>query len=36
VLIAINRNLAKDEEEAQGTARRVPSTRELGRLLADL
>ncbi|MHA7684341.1 MarR family winged helix-turn-helix transcriptional regulator [Cupriavidus sp. PET2-C1] len=36
VLIAINHNLAKDEEQAQGTARRMPSTRELGRLLADL
>ncbi|MGO4329924.1 MarR family winged helix-turn-helix transcriptional regulator [Cupriavidus sp. 2TAF22] len=36
VLMAVIRNLAQDETEAEGTGRRVPSTQELGRLLASL
>jgi DNA-binding MarR family transcriptional regulator len=36
VLLAVARNLARDEEAAAGTGRRVRSTREVGRGLADV
>ncbi|MGH6625401.1 MAG: MarR family winged helix-turn-helix transcriptional regulator [Burkholderiaceae bacterium] len=36
VLLAIAQNLARDEESAAGTGRRVRSTREVGRRLAEM
>ncbi|WP_198084204.1 MarR family winged helix-turn-helix transcriptional regulator [Variovorax sp. E3] len=36
VLLAINAALAADEAAAEGTKRRIPSTRELGKRLSDI